>query len=371
MIMGLVDILEIPDDIGYWLVRADGGKYYEDFLINNFIAVSDNEITLENIKKISDGSIAGITIEHYKTLYSETYDKWTTQQIAHAASRTQKFIDEMNIGDLILVPSKKSAYFLIGIITSDVYELSEKDVQTNLDVNYAINPFFKRRNVQWLKEVKRQEISEKLYWILSAHQTIFNLSDQRDYINQLLAPIYIQNGICHGSIKISTNEGLNSKDWYDLYTIINSKSEVSKKDVIIKSNVQSPGLLEFVSIDPWTVISITFALSGALFGEINIAGIKLKGILPYYQSYKKEKIEIKRKNKELEIMEEEKITKQLENEKIKFEFEKDKEIWEIKRLENEVERLRLKLQISSFDAGKVFERQTQKDNLDDPNADKP
>lgn len=26
-----VGILEIPKDIGYWLVRADGGKYYEDF----------------------------------------------------------------------------------------------------------------------------------------------------------------------------------------------------------------------------------------------------------------------------------------------------------------------------------------------------
>src|SRR5690606_34184335 len=100
-----IEVLEIPDETGYWLLRADGGKYYEDFFLNNFIAISDNEITLEKINESHDNSIAGITLDHYKNIYKEEYPEWTNQQIAHAASRTEKFVNQMKIGDLVLVPS--------------------------------------------------------------------------------------------------------------------------------------------------------------------------------------------------------------------------------------------------------------------------
>ncbi|MFJ8245159.1 hypothetical protein [Peribacillus asahii] len=364
-----VSILKIPDDTGYWLVRADGGRYYEDFFLNNFISISDNEITMDMIADCTKESFAGLTIEHYKNLYSDTYEKWNSQQIAHAASRTQKFIDEMKIGDLILVPSKKSAAFLIGTISSEVYEISPEELQSVSEVNYGINPSFKRRKVQWLKEVTRQEISEKLYWILSAHQTIFNLNNQKEHINQLLAPVYIQDDTCHGTIKISRSEGLNSNDWYDLYSLIKEKSDCSQGEVIIKSNVQSPGLIEFVTNNATTVLTVTTLLSGFLFGEVNFVGIKFKGVLPYFQSYKKEKLEMKKIQKELGMMDEDKKAKEIENERSQFELEKDREIWKMEKLEKEAERLRLRLQISSFDAGTVFEGQTQTDCEDNQNAD--
>lgn len=356
------NILEIPNDMGYWLVRADGGKYYEDFFLGNFIAVSDNEITLEMITKYSKGSLVGITTDFFKDIYSEVYKGWTSQQIAHAVSRTQKFIVEMKIGDLVLVPSRNSKNFLIGIITSDVYQITEDDVTAKIEVNYAINPYLKRRKVQWLKEIPRCEISDKLYWILSAHQTIFNLEENKENINQLLAPVYIQDGLCHGTIKISKKEGLNANEWYDLYSIIKKHSDNIEEEMIIKSNVQSPGLIEFVTENYGTIIAVTTVLSGFLIGEVNIVGIKIKGILPYFQSHKKGKIE-------MEVMTEDKKAKQLENERTQFELEKDREIWETKKLENQAERLRLELQISNFDAGRVFEDQTQMDNQDDQDAD--
>ena len=362
-------ILEIPNDTGYWLVRADGGKYYDDFFLNNFIAVSDNEITLEKISKYNQGSLVGITTDFFKDIYSKEYSGWTSQQIAHAVSRTQKFIVEMKIGDLILVPSRNSKDFLIGIITSDVFEIAEEEVTSKVEVKYAINPFLKRRKVQWLKEISRGEISEKLYWILSAHQTIFNLEENKEYINQLLAPVYIQDGLCHGTIKISKKEGLNANEWYDLYSIIKKQSENTEEEVIVKSNVQSPGLIEFVTENPVTVFSITMVLSAVLWGEINIAGIKVKGILPYFQAHRKGKIEIEKGKKELAMMDEDTKAKQLENERAQFELEKDREIWETKKIEVEAERLRHQLQISNFDAGRVFEGQTQMDNQDVQNAD--
>lgn len=362
-------ILEIPNATGYWLVRADGGKYYEDFLLNNFIAVSDNEITLEKISNYNKGNLVGITTDDFKDLYSIEHKGWSAQQIAHAVSRTQKFIVEMKIGDLILVPSRNSKEFLIGIITSDVFEITEEEITSKVEVNFAINPFLKRRKVQWLKEISRGEISEKLYWILSAHQTIFNLEENKENINQLLAPVYIQNGLCHGTIKISKKEGLNANEWYDLYSIIKRQSENAEKEIIVKSNVQSPGLIEFVTENAVSILAVTTVLSGVLWGEISVAGIKVKGILPYFQSHRKGNLEIEKTKKELAMMDEDKKAKQLENERAQFELEKDREVWETKKIENEAERLRHQLQISNFDAGRVFEDQTQMDNLDDQDAD--
>lgn len=362
-------ILEIPDDTGYWLVRADSGKYYEDFFLNNFIAISDNEITLEMISKYSHGSLVGVTVEDFKDLYSKTYSNWSTQQIAHAVSRTQKFILEIKIGDLVIVPSKHSKNFLIGIITSDVFEVTEKEIASKVEVNYAISPFLKRRSVQWIKEISRNEISEKMYWILSAHQTVFNLEGNKETINQLLAPIYIQDGLCHGTIKISKQDGLNANEWYDLYSVIKEKSKDTQDEIIIKTNVQSPGLIEFVTENAVTIVAVTTMLSGALWGQINVAGINVKGILPYFQSHKKGNIEIEKAKKELEMMDEDKKAKQLENERAQFELEKEREIWETKKLEKKVEHLRNQLQISSFDAGRGFEDRTQMDSGDNLDAD--
>lgn len=363
-----VNILEIPDDIGYWLLRADGGKYYEDFFLNNFIAISDNEITLEMINDSQKNTIAGNTVDHYKGIYQDNYPEWTNQQIAHAASRTQKFLDEMKIGDLVLVPSKRSVNFLLGIITSDVIEVTEEDIILGEKVNYSLAPYLKRREVQWLKVISRSEISEKLYWLLSAHQTIFNLQDQRDYINQLLSPIYIQNGTCHGTVKISKKEGLNSNEWYNLYSTIKKYADPSDNEVVIKTNVQSPGWLEFVVDNPITTLTIITVLSAPIIGEINLKVVQVKGILPFFLSYKKEQLEMKKMKKEMEIMEEDKKAKQIDNKRAAFELDREMESWQIKK-EIEAEQLRKQLQISSFDAGKLVGGQTQTDISEIPNAD--
>lgn len=362
-----IEILQIPDGIGYWLLRADGGKYYEDFFLNNFVAISDNEITLNSILDEKKMSIAGITIDHYKDLYRNCYPDWSNQQIAHAAGRTEKFIDQIKVGDLVLVPSKRSTDFLLGVITSDVFEIKEEEVSSGEKIHYTVTPFLKRRRVKWLKEIPRSDLSENLYWVLSAHQTIFDLKEDKNYINQLLSPMYIQNGICHGTIRIGKEEGLNSDDWFGLYSVIKEISDHTSDDVIIKSNVQSPGLLELVSIDFKTIVSITIVLSGVLVGDFNFFGVKFKGIFPAINEHKKQKADIKKTEKEIDLMEEDQKAKQIANERAQFELEKERKSW-IKVEETEVQ-LHEELRISSFDAGRKFSNQTQKDSSENLNAD--
>ncbi|WP_238352223.1 hypothetical protein [Lactiplantibacillus plantarum] len=44
---GTFEILTIPDDTSYWLVRADGGKYLDDYIENSFISIAHNQVTIE------------------------------------------------------------------------------------------------------------------------------------------------------------------------------------------------------------------------------------------------------------------------------------------------------------------------------------
>ena len=129
---GILSILEIPSDISYWLVRANGGTYYEDFFLNNFISIGDNDITLNDLNNITNNNTDESKIlQLYKELYQSKRGKQNlnTQQIAHAASRTFKFVNEISIGDIVIVPSRRSERFVIGIVESDPFEITNADIE--------------------------------------------------------------------------------------------------------------------------------------------------------------------------------------------------------------------------------------------------
>ena len=70
------DFLKIPDETKYWFVRAGvGAEFYQDFKYNNFIAIGDNDITLETLESIED-KYRGATDTHksaYKKLFNKFY----------------------------------------------------------------------------------------------------------------------------------------------------------------------------------------------------------------------------------------------------------------------------------------------------------
>lgn len=105
-------ILNIPKTTNYWLVRADGGKYFDDFFLNNFIAISNNEVTLEMINTFYQlNTVIGRTVEGYKALLEKTYPDYSTRQVSNAAGRTMDFIERIQMNDIVMVPSKNSQEF--------------------------------------------------------------------------------------------------------------------------------------------------------------------------------------------------------------------------------------------------------------------
>jgi restriction system protein len=344
-------ILEIPESINYWLVRADGGKYYEDFFLNDFIAIADNEVTLEKIRyEESINSLAGLTIESFKKIYEESYPNMKPQQISHASSRTMNFINSIKINDLVLVPSHRSTEFLLGTVISEAYEITEEELLKWSGAHYPVCGYTKRRKIKWLKIIDRESISEKMYWILSAHQSIFNLNSFADHIDKLLSPIYIKGKNCYGIVKVNVSRGIKLNEWLELYSEVQKISGVNSSEIIIKSNVQSPGLIDFIT-DAKNLAALIGAigtLTGILFTKVEIGNTQILGIIPYFFNEGR----ITRKSMKLD------------NDIKAVELEKKKAELKAYIAENNVPPISEQLELSPFTSGKVVEFRTRKDTSD-------
>ncbi|XHB95929.1 hypothetical protein AAFF39_03900 [Lactococcus garvieae] len=123
--MNKIELLEIKTQAKYWLVRADGGRYYEQFKYERFISVHHNEMKIADFRSKELLLTEEKTIEYYKEQIARKHknDDLTKHQITLAAKKLYNFIEGMSIGDYVVVPSKKSNYFLIGQITSNAEEI--------------------------------------------------------------------------------------------------------------------------------------------------------------------------------------------------------------------------------------------------------
>ena len=275
-------IYEIPDDTQYWLVRADGGKYYEDFEYSNTISLQDNDLTLELFNGPAMLSHE-VRLDYYKKKIASVKPEFNPHQVSIAAKKMLAFINQMKIGDIVIVPSKQTKHFLIGVILSEPYELTDKELE-NLQkrgerMNYKASDNKKRRKVKWLNEVSRSKVNSNFFYTLTMHQSIIDVSDTRDYIAPLLSPIYIQDNKLTLCIRVNTSRGITSETWQSLYMMINElKNTKINESIVVKSNVQSPGfivltsaLTQFIEGMPLS-LSVLVVIYQLLLGDIEFKG---------------------------------------------------------------------------------------------------
>ena len=333
-----IEIYQFNNRAKYWLVRADGGKYYDDFKYNHFISIHHNQVTLADLQTTDLLLTKEKTIEHYKQQITRVYqdEELSKHRITFTAKRLYSFVEDMSIGDYVVVPSFKSNYFLIGQITSDVYEKDTADEQLTLNHGFDQSTDIKRRNVNWINEVPRRKVNPKfLYSTLTVHHTIFNINDLSKYINGLISPLYFKDGKLHLQLRVNTKQPITSSMWKNLYSIIDEyKNSEIDEEIIATSNVESPGEItlqsigQFISDNHWMLNSGLIGI-GLLFGDIDIKGIKVKGLFPYLHQRKKAGLEERKLTVEVETIE-----KDAELKDIQREVEKEKARKELETLRN-------------------------------------
>lgn len=318
--------LKIPDDTNYWLCRADGGYFFEDYTKNGFIAVNDHGVELDTlldlqIKPINNESIS-IMYEKYKSMFLESeYFKNILEQLKEdetvesqnankiyrrkafsAARRSFEFISSMKIGDFIVVPSSRSLCYAIGIISSDVFS-SDID-RVNMIMKNKSNYKYKRKII-WLKQIERVNLPQSLSWGLTAHSTIYDITENAEDINKIIATSYVFKDTFYHQLLVTTEDDINSFQWFQFQRSIFEVAGEESESIFIKTNVQSPGFTElFANVDKIPIILVGI---GALFGEVSVQwngiNVKFNGPLSFFMPGAKEKRDHEKKMRDLEYRE--------------------------------------------------------------------
>lgn len=258
---GLVDYAEqlgiycenISGRCSYWLIRTFGGQYYNTFKVRGFVGVGwgwEEELCKEQKVKPSD--------ESYLPFLGK-------MKRGNAASKIKRFIENVQIGDVVLIPASKSSRVLMGRITSEVQFF---------DTEF---PYPRRREVQWIKEIDWPQIPQAMSRFFLTHHGICSAESLAVEIDKLMYGFYQKDGKAYLSLNIRTDQDILARQVHKLLGIAIGLTEATQFDtrnVAIKTDLQSPGVMQFIGdIGPIFAFAVflCFVVGGKVSGKVTLS----------------------------------------------------------------------------------------------------
>jgi len=160
-----------------WCVRADFGKYAEQFVAGGYAAIG----------WLDDTDLGGVkSREELYPLYQSAYPKDTSKiVIGQQVGQIARFLLEIQAGDYVLTPSANSELVHYGEVGADPsYFVGTVDDGC---------PYLQRRRVEWIKEpILRTGFSVPFQNTMRSSLTVFSVSQREEFLaaigRQDLAP---------------------------------------------------------------------------------------------------------------------------------------------------------------------------------------
>jgi len=296
------------DEQKYWFVRTNGGLYYNEYKTKGFIAFGIN--TVCDKKLLEDADTSKVAKEQLVNKIKEAYKNKTQNFTTYTSivaennlslkkskkdniqtgliiNQLKRFMLEMKIGDIVLIPSSDSNNITFGKITSEYYVDKTSPLEGFLEDNKC--PFFKRINVKWIKTIKKKNLDPYLYKVIYSHHSITDVSYAKNYINRSLSDIYILNDKLHITFNVNRKTGIPVKSllkfigsFEKIAHSINLDQEYTNEiaQAEVKLNLQSPGLIEYIVGIPIGIFILAASYATCAIakrgGSINIAYNKAK-----------------------------------------------------------------------------------------------
>ena len=275
---------ELEADRKYWLVRTFSGKYYNHFVQNNYIAIGWNE--LSDIEMIKKADRNGVARDQLFDRAKELYSKKETDQTGRIVNPIIKFVKDMNIGDVVVIPSENSKEIHFGIIKSDVHIV--KDV---INLEEGLEPLYKQRKVDWVTWRDKNSVDLNIFKMLSSHYAISSADVYAESIDRTMYSFYVKGGKAYLVIKVSKegeyagseipdliNQFLGTMDIYNELT----GDSINKNEVNMKISLQSNGFVLFsgsvVSIA--VILGIAIMLTGGNYELLKLFKLGTSGVIP-------------------------------------------------------------------------------------------
>lgn len=247
----------IRKDQKIWFFRTKGGKFYYDFITNNFIALGWDIIPSSLITDEQKSR------EVKKAQIEKAYPEEKRPGLIFG--QLDVFYNRMHVGDLVLIPDEGTKTVAIGKIGELAENIRRK---TNVGEHEQC-AFLHRRTVEWKRKIDvAQDVF--LFKVLRAQQTISDVTDEATLVFRNLFPVYISGDFIHLTFQKETVENLSLSSNVDLLSnliqITDAAAELYgresiKKDLTMKTAVGSPGFLEVIlPYNPVAVVSVSAIL---------------------------------------------------------------------------------------------------------------
>ena len=233
--------LKIPNisvDRKYWLLRTEGGSWYEEFTNDEFIAIGWNKLDKkEYCQNVHKESALRILDKYYPENKQQTL----------IINNIDKFYNKMKIGDIVVLPSEGSQVLMFCEIIGNVY--NQKITQTEIDEGNC--PYIKRRKIKTIKSISKRNLDLKLFKMLQSHHTISDINDYANEIDSSLHDFYVKGEKIVYSIKINKKNNLSAENIRTLTNIPWVANEYITNDFYDLSNltstiyIKSPGKQEY------------------------------------------------------------------------------------------------------------------------------
>lgn len=277
------EIQNVSPDRNYWLIRTQGGTYYDDFFKNGFVAIGYNELNIQDTQQLyrAGQQTDRLIYEKIKNLYKDSRSGLITNQIV-------KFVIRIKMGDVILIPSNSSDFITFGVVLeNEAYE--QENIKNVNERNVC--PYFKRRKVKWVKTVSRNNLDPNLYKLFFSQHTISEGNIYSSYIDKTVDSFFVKGQNAHFVLKVTTKEPIRFKDMSELgINVLSLLDEFCKEnnlaystdDLQVKYNLQSEGTIEIIG---WIVGG------GLAFLALLIIGLN-GGKFSFHQDTKETKMDI-------------------------------------------------------------------------------
>lgn len=266
-------IESIPEKKKYWLIRTEGGEYFESFTNFDYVALGYDEILYS---KIFDLKKSSKNIEDFRVKLKTHIDTILPDRAPGLiASQLTKFIYEVNKGDLVIVPSEHSTFISIGEVKdSNLMEVSD------LIIDRTDCPYRKRKSVHWIKTIDKKSTDLLLYRALQSHQAITDVSKHANIIERSIGDFYKLDDETNLIINVQRETNVPAPDLMffgsDLLKFTRDFIEhydldFDISDIEIKINVNSKGKTQFLSKNGRLIL-----LLGVIFVGTCGGGLKVK-----------------------------------------------------------------------------------------------
>lgn len=170
----IMKIYKVPKERKYWVVRAEGGRYFDHFL--RFGVVALGHLNSFKIKDSSEGEYF-YPDENYLSLSFNKYHgsrDSKRQSTSAKLAQIKTFIYEIQVGDWVLTVGKGGVKYgrIISrpYIRNDPLKIIMDPNEDTSDLDYKL-----RRDVRWGPGIRREFLPYGLAQSLRANQTVFSL----------------------------------------------------------------------------------------------------------------------------------------------------------------------------------------------------